>query len=79
MFCYPAKLGVKQPKFRKYFMVLALTLLTCQIGLAQADSGWRDPSKHRVQFVTVEDGVRLEVLDWGGSGRPVVLLAGLHN
>jgi non-heme chloroperoxidase len=30
-----------------------------------------------VQFVTVEDGVRLEVLDWGGKGRPLVLLAGL--
>jgi len=30
-----------------------------------------------VQFVTVEEGVRLEVLDWGGTGRPVVLLAGL--
>jgi non-heme chloroperoxidase len=24
----------------------------------------------------VEKGVRLEVLDWGGSGRPLVLLAG---
>jgi pimeloyl-ACP methyl ester carboxylesterase len=32
-----------------------------------------------VQFVTVEDGVRLEVLDWGGVGRPVVLLAGSGN
>ena len=37
----------------------------------------RDASKHKVQFVTVAKGVRLEVLDWGGSGRPVVLLAGL--
>lgn len=37
---------------------------------------WRDPSPHRVEFVTVEEGVRLEVLDWGGSGWPVVLLAG---
>ncbi|MCI0349145.1 MAG: alpha/beta hydrolase [Acidobacteriales bacterium] len=37
---------------------------------------WRDPSKHKLQFVTVQDGVRLEVLDWGGSGRPLVLLAG---
>jgi pimeloyl-ACP methyl ester carboxylesterase len=37
----------------------------------------QDPSKHGVQFVAVEDGVRLEVLDWGGSGRPIVLLAGL--
>jgi non-heme chloroperoxidase len=40
---------------------------------------WHDPSKHKVQFVTVEDDIRLEVLDWGGSGRPVVLLAGLGN
>jgi non-heme chloroperoxidase len=37
---------------------------------------WKDPSRHITQFVTVEKGVRLEVLDWGGSGRPLVLLAG---
>ena len=30
----------------------------------------------RTSFVPVEPGVRLEVLDWGGVGRPVVLLAG---
>src|SRR4051812_22726419 len=40
---------------------------------------WRDPSPHRVQFVTVEPNVRLEVLDWGGSGSPLVLLAGAGN
>jgi pimeloyl-ACP methyl ester carboxylesterase len=28
------------------------------------------------QFVTVEPGVTLQVLDWGGSGRSLVLLAG---
>src|SRR4051812_42696490 len=28
------------------------------------------------RFIQVEPGVKLEVLDWGGSGRPVVLLAG---
>ncbi|HMG84602.1 MAG TPA: alpha/beta hydrolase [Terracidiphilus sp.] len=27
-------------------------------------------------MVTVEPGVRLEVLDWGGSGRPLIFLAG---
>ena len=43
---------------------------------AQEPAAWHDPSPHRVQFVTVAEGVRLEVLDWGGSGRPVVLLAG---
>ena len=29
--------------------------------------------------MTVEKGVRLEVLDWGGTGRPLVLLAGGGN
>jgi len=30
----------------------------------------------KTSFVTVQRDVKLEVLDWGGSGRPVVLLAG---
>jgi pimeloyl-ACP methyl ester carboxylesterase len=38
---------------------------------------WKDPSPHKASLVTVEDGVQLEVLDWGGSGPAVVLLAGL--
>ncbi|MBI3400537.1 MAG: alpha/beta hydrolase [Acidobacteria bacterium] len=38
-----------------------------------------DTSPHRVQRVEVESSVSLEVLDWGGSGRPVVLLAGGGN
>ena len=38
---------------------------------------WKDPSPHTTRFVTVDDGVQLEVLDWGGSGPALVLLAGL--
>lgn len=38
-----------------------------------------DSSPHSVKFVAVDDNVRLEVLDWGGTGRPIVLLAGLGN
>jgi pimeloyl-ACP methyl ester carboxylesterase len=34
---------------------------------------------HTTQFVTVDHDVKLEVLDWGGSGRSVVLLAGLGD
>ena len=33
----------------------------------------------KVQFVEVGDGVKLEVLDWGGAGRPIILLAGSGN
>jgi non-heme chloroperoxidase len=42
-------------------------------------SAWRDSSSHHVRFISVERNVRLEVLDWGGSGRPVVLLTGAGN
>ncbi len=36
-------------------------------------------SAHKVRFVTVDHDVKLEVLDWGGTGRPVILLSGLGN
>jgi len=36
-----------------------------------------DGSPHQVFFIPVDNGVKLEVLDWGGVGRPVILLAGL--
>jgi pimeloyl-ACP methyl ester carboxylesterase len=36
-----------------------------------------DSSPHKVRFVTVAPDVKLEVLDWGGSGPPLVFLAGL--
>ena len=36
---------------------------------------WRDPSAHRVGFVVVH-GTRLEYLDWGGHGPPLVLVHG---
>jgi non-heme chloroperoxidase len=45
----------------------------------QVSAPWRDPSPHSVQFVIVDADVKLEVLDWGGTGRPVVLLTGLGN
>src|ERR1700681_1736515 len=48
-------------------------------GYSQAPASWRDPSPHGVRFGTVEKGVRFEVLDWGASGKPVVLLAGGGN
>jgi pimeloyl-ACP methyl ester carboxylesterase len=46
---------------------------------AQKPDAWRDPSNHQVKFITVDEDVQLEVLDWGGSGRAVVLLTGSGN
>ncbi|MBK8552532.1 MAG: alpha/beta hydrolase, partial [Ignavibacteria bacterium] len=38
-----------------------------------------DLSDHKVQFITTEPGVTLEVLDWGGTGEYLVLLTGLGD
>jgi len=47
--------------------------------LAQDSNPWRDPSRHTVRFLTIERGVLREVLDWGGTGPTIVLLAGLGH
>jgi len=41
---------------------------------SQTDAVWRDPSPHQVRWITVDSSIRLEVLDWQGSGPPLVLL-----
>jgi non-heme chloroperoxidase len=41
---------------------------------SQATANWRDPSPHQVRWITVDSSIRLEVLDWEGSGPPLVLL-----
>src|SRR5436190_893012 len=58
--------------------LLVLSFIAALLALPQA-SLWVDPAPHRVQLVQVTDGVQLEVLDFGGTGRPLVLLAGLGN
>jgi pimeloyl-ACP methyl ester carboxylesterase len=40
---------------------------------------WRDPSAHTITRITTAPGVSLELLDWGGTGEPLVFLAGLGN
>jgi pimeloyl-ACP methyl ester carboxylesterase len=41
---------------------------------ASSQAIWRDPSPHQVRFVTVDSSVRLEVLGWGGTGRPILFV-----
>jgi non-heme chloroperoxidase len=59
--------------------VLVVHTWLSSVASAQDPSAWRDPSKHKVTFITVDQDVQLEVLDWGGSGPAVVLLAGSGN
>jgi pimeloyl-ACP methyl ester carboxylesterase len=60
-------------------IIVALVLFFVRPSPAQEAGGWHDPSPHSIQFVTVDRNVSLEVLDWGGSGRPIVLLTGLGS
>ena len=53
-----------------HFLLIASLLLSLNV------SALTDSSPHSVQFVPVEGGAELEVLDWGGLGRPLILLAG---
>ena len=55
--------------------IVVVSLAVAAAGAAQAPP-YRDPSPHQIRFVTVDRDVAVEVLDWGGSGQPIVLLAG---
>jgi len=61
--------------------IIALLLLATPASAAgQAPPRpWVDRSPHQVRFVAVAPDVRLEVLDWGGQGPPLVFLSGLQD
>jgi pimeloyl-ACP methyl ester carboxylesterase len=48
-------------------------------GQLPLQSRWKDSSPHRMMRVAVAPEVELEVLVWGGSGSPLVFLAGFGN
>lgn len=60
------------------FLLAGTALLICFVTplRSQSAAAWKDPSPHTIRFISVDDNVPLEVLDWGGSGRALVLLAG---
>ena len=61
-------------RLRLFAAVLMTTQILAAPQASQPASPWRDPSPHQVRWITVDSSVRLEVVDWGGSGPPLVLL-----
>jgi non-heme chloroperoxidase len=65
------------------WVLICLGVASCGVerstGPDKAPVAWHDPSPHSVHFIAVDKDVKLEVLDWGGTGRPVVLLTGLGD
>jgi pimeloyl-ACP methyl ester carboxylesterase len=71
---------------RRHFTIAAATALVgtaaAMFWLRSGDGNsvpsepWADHSPHTQGFVTV-NGIKIEYLDWGGTGEPMVFLAGL--
>src|ERR1700757_5286580 len=60
--------------------VICLAAFLVSVSLLKAQSALKtDTSPHTVQMIQVEPDIKLEVLDWGGTGRPLVLLAGMGD
>jgi non-heme chloroperoxidase len=60
----------------KNLMCLIALIALSAVAHAQDKTG---SSPSTAQFVQVDKDVKLEVLDWGGTGRPLVFLAGAGN
>ena len=58
--------------------VTVFALIACA-AFAQNGSSSQGEIALKAQFIEVQPDVKLEVLDWGGTGRNLVLLAGLGN
>lgn len=59
--------------------LVAVGILCMAHASVAASPKWIDSSPHKIKLVAVSPDLRIETLDWGGSGRPIVLLAGLGN
>ena len=56
--------------------ITVFALIACA-AFAQNGPSSQGETALKTQFVAVQPDVKLEVLDWGGTGRNLVLLAGL--
>ena len=72
-------------RFASLALLLCLSGTSCaspKIGTITGGAGpssCPDATPHSSRFVTVDSNVRVEVLDWGGSGKAMVLLTGLGD
>ena len=59
--------------------LLAFAVPTAARALDFKPAACADNTPHKIRFVKVAPGVELEVLDWGGTGKAMVLLTGLGD
>lgn len=59
---------------KRFLAIAAMTLLSLGVNAQPAIPS--DTSPHKVQLIDADKDVKLEVLDWGGSGPPMIFLSG---
>ena len=60
----------------RYRGLASIVFVVLIVSSLDAQDRTNDRSSHKVSSIAVGKDIRLEMLDWGGSGRPIVLLAG---
>jgi non-heme chloroperoxidase len=63
----------------RLFAACAPIVLHAQGKPSPAADNWHDTAPHTVGYVQISTSVRLHYLDFGGTGPPIVFLAGLGN
>lgn len=63
---------------RSIVLAVAVLMAPCSIARAAVQSAPppADATAHKASFITTSDGVKLEVLDYGGQGSPILLISG---
>jgi pimeloyl-ACP methyl ester carboxylesterase len=59
-------------------LIIALLFGSLSVCTWGAATDWSDPSPHKEGFVTA-NGIRLEYLDWGGTGTTLIFIHGLGD
>jgi len=70
------------PQLRRPAIAVLTVILVCFLGMGlylDREFLRHGHSSHTSHFIPVDKDVRLEVLDWGGSGRAIVLVTGLGD
>jgi non-heme chloroperoxidase len=60
--------------------ILGANLESCPLPTSEGSfqkAAWHDAAPHETSSIRVDEGVQLEVLDFGGTGSPILLLPGL--
>lgn len=64
---------------RPSLVLMLVVAAACSSDASNPRAEWRDTSPHTRRDVRVSNSTTIAVLDWGGTGTPLIFLAGIGN